>query len=261
MKIHFLKRIIWSITKKEFYYDIIQESLGKSFKYLILLTLFISLPYSVLGGIQSTYVIDDMITTIRSDEFPHFSLKNGQLDIRDNEPRVYKSDDALIVIVDKTDAYTLNDLAGYSIGYLITPDQVILSQAGTKPLSIRYDTLLKNMMIDNESLVRTLGKIKPYILIFITLIIFVGSLLLTLFSSLILSIVTYLLNTLYQIHLSYSQSYRVGNYSLTLPLILIQICNFTAFIPHIISFMLFFIVSGLYMFWSMHYLKKQKFPV
>lgn len=261
MKIHFLNRIIWSIIKKEFYYDIINESLTDAFKYLILFTLFISLPYSVLGGIQSTYAIDAMITTIRSDEFPHFSLKDGELDIQDNEPIVYKSDSALIVIVDKTGAYNLNDLANYSIGYLITPDEIILSQAGTKPLFIYYDTLLKNMMIDNENLVTSLGKFKPYLLILVTLIIFGGSLLLTLFSSLVLSIVAYLSNNLNQVHLSYSQAYSISNYSLTLPLILIQLCNFTTFISHIISFMLFFLVSCLYISRIMRYIKKQKFPV
>lgn len=221
---NFFVKIIKSITDIHFYSKIKAEKLGKSFGYLLLFALLLGIIYSGIVTMKTNKSIDDTLTFFESEEFPEIMISNGVLDIDIEEPLVIKQDGDIIFIVDMTNTYTLNDLAGYSIGYLVTPERVIINQAGSPPIPFEFKNL-QDFEIDKYTAVDFLNKTKN---VFIGLIIFtiiIGTILLKLLESLIVSIICLIVNSILNKNMNYNDLYKISIYALTLPSIIILIIN------------------------------------
>jgi len=133
-KPNFFKKIVMSITTLSFYTTIIHERFIKTFIYLFIFSTLLSIPYSAYFGHYIYEQTSNVSHVMESEAFPDFYLKEGQLVIEGNTPFVFADEEKLIkVIIDDSDTYSFNDLAGYYWGYLITPKSIILSQLGTTP--------------------------------------------------------------------------------------------------------------------------------
>ncbi|MCT4599251.1 MAG: DUF1189 domain-containing protein [Vallitalea sp.] len=221
---NFFVKIIKSITDINFYSNFRNEKLGKSFGYLLLLALALGIIFSGIVTLKTNKSIDDSLTFFESEDFPDIMIANGVLDIDIEEPLVLKQDGDIIFIVDMTNTYTLNDLAGYSIGYLITPERVIINQAGSPPIPFEFKNL-QDFQIDKYTAVDFLNKTKSVFIGFIIFTIIVGTILLKLLESLIVSIIALIANSILNKNMSYNDLYKISIYALTLPSIIVLIIN------------------------------------
>ncbi|PKM93348.1 MAG: hypothetical protein CVU84_16145 [Firmicutes bacterium HGW-Firmicutes-1] len=245
-KPRFFSKIYLSMTSSAFYVTIIHEHLFKSFLYLVLLSILLSTPYSIYSGLLSYDKTSDTIEFINSENFPSFKLQDKKLEIYDDEPFVFSIEDKSIrVIIDKTNSYSYNDLAGYYMGYLFTPNNIVYSQLGTTPRSIGYDIFMVQHL-DNNELVEI---IQSYQTIFA-----IGygclALLIALISVLLKSLFSYFLvsffKNLLRVPLSFSQSYKIAIYSMTTSIVIMEVLKAINFIPSQLFFGIFFFINSVY---------------
>lgn len=251
-KPRFFKKIILSMNSKEFYMTIIHEHFMKSFLYLVLFCLLISLPFSIYASIKTS----NKITLIAKD-FPAFTIQNGELKLENNEPYIYTDSDKMILIVDTSDTYTFNDLAGYEAGYLMTKSSVIIPQKGFSPQIIKYSDFpfLSLSKIDLNLFVL----MQPLMVVISILFNLFGALILALLKSLFISSVSYFIKNGFGLSLKFSQTYKIAIYSMTAPLVFVEILHFipTALATNI-SFSLFAFISIVNLVQVFRYMKNQK---
>lgn len=221
---NFFVRIIKSITDIDSYSYFRKEKLSKSFGYLLLLSLLLGIIYSSIVTVKVNKSIEDTTNFFQSEEFPEISISNGVLKVDLEEPLVIEQNNDLIFIVDMTNTYTLNDLAGYSIGYLISPERVIINQAGSPPLPFEFKNL-QDFNINQTTAIDFLNKTKNVFIGFIIFSIIVGIILLKLLESLFVSIISLIVNSALNKNISYNDLYKISIYAITLPSIIIIIIN------------------------------------
>lgn len=221
-------KFIKSFTDFRVYNKIRHEKLGKSFGYLILFALIIGITFGIVVSVKTSHSIDSTIEFLQSDDIPEITVRNGILNIDMDEPLVLNDNHDFIFIVDMTDRYTLNDLAGYSIGYLITPERIIINQAGSPPMPLEFKDL-RDFNIDKHSVIEILNSFKGLAIGFIIFIIILGTILLKLFDSLILSIIGIISNSILKTNLNYNELYKIGIYALTLPSLIMLLINSLGF--------------------------------
>ncbi|GMQ62289.1 DUF1189 domain-containing protein [Vallitalea maricola] len=217
-------KFIKSFTDFHVYNSIRHERLGKSFGYLILLALFIGITLSIVVSVKTNTSIDNTIELLQSDDMPEITVRNGILNIDMNEPLVLTKDHDFIFIVDMTDKYTLNDLVGYSMGYLVTPERIIINQAGSPPMPLEFKDL-RDFNIDKNSVLEILNSFRGLAIGFIVFLIIAGTVLLKLFESLMVSIIGLIANSVLKTNLSYNEVYKIGIYALTLPALIMLLIN------------------------------------
>ncbi|GKX28137.1 hypothetical protein SH1V18_06170 [Vallitalea longa] len=217
-------KFIKSFTDFRVYNRIRSESLGKSFLYLILLSLIIGVVFSIVIVSKTNDSIDSTIEFLESDDMPNITVSNGILDIDMDKPLIVSQDNEFIFIVDMTSEYDLNDLVGYSIGYLVTPERIIISQAGSPPMPLEFKAL-SDFNINKESVLDMIQKFRGIVVGIIIFITIAGTILFNLFASLLLSVMGTISNSILNANLSYSELYKIGIYALTLPAIIILILN------------------------------------
>ncbi|MCT4685855.1 DUF1189 domain-containing protein [Vallitalea sp.] len=217
-------KFIKSFTDFRVYTSIRHERLGKSFGYLILLALFIGITLSIIVSVKTNTSIDNTIELLQSDDMPEITVSNGILNIDMNEPLVLTKKHDFIFIVDMTDKYTLNDLVGYSMGYLVTPERIIINQAGSPPMPLEFKDL-RDFNIDKKSVLEILTSFRGLAIGFIVFLIIAGTVLLKLFESLMVSIIGLIASSVLKTNLSYNELYKIGIYALTLPAIIMLLIN------------------------------------
>ncbi|WP_113672232.1 DUF1189 domain-containing protein [Vallitalea guaymasensis] len=217
-------KFIKSFTDFRVYNSIRHERLGKSFGYLILLALFIGITLSIVVSVKTNTSIDNTIELLQSDDMPEITVRNGILNIDMNEPLVLTKDHDFIFIVDMTDKYTLNDLVGYSMGYLVTPERIIINQAGSPPMPLEFKDL-RDFNIDKNSVLEILNSFRGLAIGIIVFLIIAGTVLLKLFESLMVSIIGLIANSVLKTNLSYNEVYKIGIYALTLPALIMLLIN------------------------------------
>lgn len=217
-------KFIKSFTDFRVYNKIRYESLGKSFLYLILLSIVIGVIFSIVIVTKTNDSLDSTMEFLESDEMPDISVTNGILHIDMDQPLVVTQDDEFVFIVDMTNQYNLNDLVGYSIGYLITPERIIISQAGSHPMPLEFKDL-RDFNINKESILGIIQKFRGLVIGLIIFFTIAGTILFNLFLSLLMSVMGTICNAILNTTLSYSELYKIGIYSLTLPALLILILN------------------------------------
>ncbi|PKM50152.1 MAG: hypothetical protein CVV02_12885 [Firmicutes bacterium HGW-Firmicutes-7] len=245
-KINFFSKIYLSMTSKSFYVTIIHEHFFKSFLYLLLLSFLLASPFSIYSGFKTYDKTTHLIEFISSEQVPSFNFQEGKLEILDNEPFIYADENKFLkIIIDNSDTYTFNDLAGYYMGYLITEESLISSQLGTTPKSTNYeDFFIRNL--SKPELIELLQLYQPLIGIGY------GSLALFLaitsigFKSLLSYFTVSFFKNLLRIPLSFSQCYKIAIYAMTTSIVVIEFLNITNLVPSQFFFGIYFFINVLY---------------
>jgi hypothetical protein len=222
------KKFIKSFSDFRVYNSIRHEKLSRSFGYLILLALFVGVIFSIVVSVKTNNSIDNTIELLQSDDMPNISVSNGILNVDMDEPFILNKDNEFIFIVDMTDKYTLNDLVGYSMGYLVTPERIIINQAGSPPMPLEFQDL-RDINVDKDSVLDILDSYRRHAIGFIVFLIIIGTIFLKLFESFIISIIGLVFNSILKKNLSYNELYKIGIYALTLPSIIILLINSLGF--------------------------------
>lgn len=240
-KQHFFNKIILSISSKDFYKVILHEHLMKSFLFLVLFSLLVSMPYSIYSSINTI----DKIVSITED-FPEFTLEDGVLTVPSNQPYIYEDKSKEIkIIMDTTGAYGLNDLAGFSSGYLLTSKSVIISQAGLEPQTIKYSDIYFSI---NKNDINTVNSFKTFIIVMAIAVSLFLTVLINLFKSLFTVSIVFFMKNIFLLPLNFSKSYKIAIYTMSAPILLVEIVKF---IPiHDLSNYTFFV----YLFINMIYI-------
>lgn len=246
-KYNFFKKIYLSFSSISFYQDIIHERMSKTIGYLVLLILILSLPFSIMSGIEVNNELQDIIAFMKTDDFPAFELRDEKLDIHISEPFIYTFDQqkTLKVIVDNTGTYTFNDLAGYQYGYLITPDSVIQTQLGYKPQIINF-SMFPGLSLNNEIVIKLAEGTKTMIPIVTSILMILFSIFYGFLRSILSFFLVLIMKNSRRLPIKGSQAYRIGIYTMTVPLMLTTIIQFIpTIIPSSFSFGIFMIIDAL----------------
>ncbi len=254
-KPHFFKKIVLSINSKPFYTTILHEHFMKSFLYLMLLSLIISLPFSLYTSIKTSSLFEDII-----DEFPAFYFEESEFRLQDEQPFIYKGEgNELIIIADTTGAYGFNDLVGYETGILISTKSFVLSQAGILPQTVKYSEM---MILPSNDVLDLIVDMRPFIILMSTLFSLFFSFLFICFKSLFSCSLAFFIKNSLGLKLTFSQTYKIAIYSLTAPLVFVEILNFIpSQLVSNISFGLFVFINVVYLIQILRYMKNQKTDV
>lgn len=248
-KPHFFKKIILSMNSKAFYNTILHEHFMKSLLFLILFSLLISLPFSIY---KSTLTGNKIVAIAAA--FPDFSLQNGEFKLLSGEPFVYNDQKELLIIADTTSTHSFNDLVGYELGYLFGAKSVILSQAGLPPQTIKYADI--PFFSATSSDLDLLVLMKPFLIIMSTFFTLLLALIFNLFISLFSSSMAFFIKNGLGLPISFSQAYKVAIYSMTAPLVFVELLNF---IPSIVirnlSFGIFVFINLIHLVQILSYMK------
>lgn len=225
VKVRFFSRIYKSITDFSFYSFIKKETLGKAFTYLLLLTLLISL-VSIIKPIYELNSGIGLISEYFDTEVPYFELKNGELHVEGEMPIVSEDEDSIMIINTDQDVDE-SVLADYDRGVLILKDRLINKQNKSQTREYKFSQL-KDFTInkyDVEKYIPYLKSISIFIIIFLPLFTFLGKL----FSTLFISLLGLIVNSVAGSKLEYADIYKIGIYSITLPSIIKLLSKFIPF--------------------------------
>lgn len=260
MKKHnFFKKIYLSISKLSFYTNVIHEKLYKSIFYLVILTILISIPYSVFFGNYIYKETTDILTLMESKTFPNFYLENNELIIEGETPFVISDEEqkTFKIIIDNTSTYSFNDLAGYYWGYLITPKNIIQSQLGSTPKTVTYDKVLLEGF-SKDILLLELKTLQPLLAIFSSVFTIVFFIISNFFKSLMAYFIVLFFRNIYRVPLSNVQAYKIAVYSMTAGLILLEGLRFVQLVPPSFFFGIFMMINSVYVGKILFYFNKLK---
>lgn len=250
VKVRFFSRIYKSITDFSFYSFIKKETLGKAFTYLLLLTLLISL-VSIIKPIYELNSGVGLISEYFDTEVPYFELKNGELNVEGDMPIVFEDEDSIMIINTErdTDVSLLDD---YDRGFIVTKYGFINKKSSSHIEKVEFSQL-KDFTFnkyDVEKYIPYLKFINIFIIIFLPLFIFIGKL----FSTLFISLLGLIVNSVAGSKLEYADIYKIGIYSITLPSIIKLLFKF---IPFDIPFfnLIYYGIVVVYMYKAMTLIK------
>ena len=241
-KYNFFRKIQYSINSNSFFTEIIHEKLHKSILYLFFLTFLLSIPYAILVPIQIDHLVVDII---ESESFPQFELNNNRFDLMEEDPFVF-SDVNYILILDDSNTYTLNDLAGYTMGYLVTSEEIVISQSGTQPMVIPFENFQLESF-SSEQFIQVIENLRSDIFAFFLILTLLVSILLVVSGVLLISLFCSITKNSLGLKLTYKQALQISIYSSTLPIIVVQLLKAIPFvITPILPMLIFFVTSIIY---------------
>lgn len=216
-KINFINAVFISIFRPREYYNLIKESLGRAFIYIILLTI-------ITGLISFTTPARDYLDFIKlienevGNSFPEFTLQDGILDVKEKEPIIIKKPKKPIIIIDTSGGTTESKLDEYDECILILKDKLFYKKSSINIDQATYD-FLNGVNLDKEGTRALLPRLKmgAYLIEFVTpfLMIF-----LNLFLAFVISLAASIMNALLRWPLKYRNIYKMSLYSITTAIIL-----------------------------------------
>lgn len=255
-KINFFTRIGQSISNYDFYRIIVKESLGKAFGYLILFSLMISVLSCIKPVYDTNKAIGLVINHFESD-IPYFELKNGELQVEGDMPIVFENENSIMVI-DTRENPDESVIYGYQQGFLVTKTKMV-SKEGFEKTEYTFKDF---GAIDFNK--KDVQKFLPSLKVFLIPIIIIGIILWTiigkLLSSLFVSLLGVVVNSMLHGNLKYGDIYKIGIYSLTFPSIIKFIIRLMPYKIPYLSSMFFFIYYGLvilYIVKAIHSIKRE----
>ena len=201
----------------------------------------INLPYeSIIDCFLLSISVNSELPNFKKElekNVPEFEFNNGKLSFEDDMPIVIKNKDAdRIVYIDTENPIDDSVLEGYSNGFLITSDSITAKQ-GIQTQSVNLSSLT-GMKLDKDTLMKSIPSKVPLIIaitfyIFFVLFYFLGKLI---GAFIILGIAGTILSKIMKKELKYSESFKLGLYALTVPMLISTICTSLTLIGIIIPF-------------------------
>ena len=245
MKIGFWKSLVQSFNPK-FYKEIAKQSFGRSFKYLILFLLLVSLliggkfTIALKGGMQKAeqWINENLPEKIKEYLPEQMEIKNGELSVSVEQPFIKSENKEFAFVIDTTGQIT--SLDDYKNGLLITKTKMILKQ--TKPtggveikeqdfaeiesLTIRrgdetrgeiaeFISPQKSFILTYDLLNRWARKLWQIAFLPIFIFLFIYFLIAKFLQLFLFSPVSLITNTLAKVELQYKDLLNIGVYALT----------------------------------------------
>lgn len=212
----FFSQLVESITKMETYYYFLKRTSGKAILYLFLL----SLIFGTASSLRTVYDFSSGVTKFVSylnSEVPDFTFDNGELHMNGPMPVVLGETDSNIFIIDTSGKTNESVLNSYSDGILITKHELIQKENyGVKKQSF---AMMQGVRFTKNSIIAFLPFFKfvnIFIIVFGIIFHFLGKLI----SALWLAIAGTIISGIVKYKLSFETQYKLGVYTLTLPIIL-----------------------------------------
>lgn len=222
-KIPFFQRIVKSIKDPYFIAHAPKEKTNTAMLYIILLLLLVSIPSGIARGVLFTNEMSDLLSAVEGPNFPDFQFSDGKFTMNSSEPIIIQQGSDLIVIIDITGESTINDLAGYSTGYLLTQDVITITMTGQAPTYYKLSTF-SNLEFNKTIFADQLRFINKLSVFIIPIIFIVYTIIATFFRSFMLLLLGFFMKRLLLIeHLRGSELYKMVLFSMTLGILLYQI--------------------------------------
>lgn len=268
---NFLNKVKSSIYSPEFYLSIRKKTTGEAFKYflglaaiLALIQAFISIPiaFSIqkeLPGLSSklvSYYPEQLVVKV----------KNGKASTNVKEPYYIKMPEsgggyANLLVIDTKTGYSAEQFGKYSAAAWLTKDTLFVKgENGLRALEL---TKIQDLTINKTFVSNIVSKVSPFfklifplmfILVFLALILFF---IFRLVQLLFIAIGIYLVGRALNLGFSYKESYKIGLFAITLPLILDLILTFSKGVLSFSGIPFFFTIVTLFVV-SINYLSAKK---
>ena len=232
----FFKKFFNSLFNFKAYNTFLSQTTGKAVLYMLILCALLC----IINCLSLTSYLNSYLPPLKEEiekNVPEFEFKNGKLTFEADMPIVIKDEEAdIIVYIDTENPIDNSVLDDYSNGFLITSDSFSVKQ-GINTQSINLSSL-NGTNLDKDTLIDFIPNKIPMFFIIVYYIFFV------LFSFLgkiigafiVLGIAGTILSKIMKKPLKYSESFRLGLYALTVPMLISTICFLLTFVGIIIPF-------------------------
>lgn len=257
VKLGFFRRLYYSVAGFDNYKFFISQKIGKTVVYLLVLSLILGLIGLVQLFTEYNKIVNEIITGFDK-AVPNFTFEKGKLDVEGQMP-ITVNEGGTTFIIDTTGHTDETILEKYDTAILITKDKMIQKNFANN--QITDFSMLQSFRLTKESVKKMLPIMKGFsILIFIILppFIIAGRFI----SALIVSIIGMIINSAKNLNLPYRDVFAISAHSLTTPLIIGTMLDFTG-IPFLLSTFIFYLISGIYIWGAINSIKKMttSFPV
>ena len=236
-KIGFFKRVKMAIFNLEKYNIFVNERFSKALKYLLLLTVIITVILSISTTINLSKEAEKLINFVKSKEFPDFELADGKLDAK-SKLNAYDEEYNSRLIIDTSEDIPNEKIEEYkkqakgtSFSAILLKDKIIYSfdESQEKGLESTYNNVTSTVGINNitkEKLVKdflnddVLFKIQIVMFIYAFLTILLLNILTLMEDIIIIGIFGWIACKISRVPLSLSKTMSLAIYSLTLSIIL-----------------------------------------
>ncbi|MDY4077330.1 MAG: DUF1189 domain-containing protein [Clostridium sp.] len=235
-KMGFFKKFLNSLFNFKAYNTFLSQTTGKAVLYMLILC-------ALLGIIDCTSFASYLNSSLPpfkeklEKNVPEFKFKNGKLTFEGDMPIVikYKEED-VIFYIDTENPIDNSVLDDYSNAFLITSDSISVKQ-GINTQSINLSSL-SGTNLDKDTFIDSIPNKVPIFFIvvyyiFFVLFSFLGKLI---GAFIVLGIAGTILSKIMNKPLKYSESFRLGLYALTVPMLLSTICFLLTCVGFVIPF-------------------------
>ena len=232
----FFKKFLNSLFNFKAYNTFLAQTTGKAVLYMLILC-------ALLGIINCTSFasyLNSYLPPFKEElekNVPEFEFKNGKLTFEGDMPIVIKDEEAdIIVYIDTENPIDNSILDDYSNGFLITSDSFSVKQ-GINTQSMNLSSL-NGTNLNKDTFIDFIPNKIPMFFIMVVYIFFVLFLFLSklIGAFIILGIAGTILSKIMNKPLKYSESFRLGLYALTVPMLISTLCFLLTFVGIIIPF-------------------------
>ncbi len=251
-RLNFFTKIYYSVSGFENYKFFILQKTGKAVVYLLLFSLIVGLIGITQPVIGSNQMINEMINGIES-SIPDFTFENGKLDVNAKMPLII-GEGGTTIIIDTTGATDETLLNSYDNALLILQDRMIQKSYANQ--RVTDFSMLQGVRLDRSDVKRMLPLIKLFMLILFIILppfIIAGRFI----SALVVSIIGLIINSSKKANLPYRDVFAISAYSLTLPLIICTILDFTG-VPFLLSTLVYYLIAAIYTWGAIHSIKRHR---
>lgn len=200
------------------------QGIGKTILYILLLTLISAIPTMTH---LSTEISSSMksLEQIIQDDFPSFTIKDGQLSMNDNEPFI-KELDEFTLIIDGSESFHINDLEIYRNALALLKDKFVLITE-YQSQSIDY-SMFEGILVNENDLqmfISTFESMMPMFLIVMNIILFILVSIVAFMEIFVLALFGLILKNIIGLNLKYRHVWILTSYSITLPTIFFTIMS------------------------------------
>lgn len=232
----FFKKFFNSLFNFKAYNTFLSQTTGKAVLYMLILCAFLG----IINCTSLTSYLNSYLSPLKEElekNVPEFEFKNGKLTFEGDMPIVIEDEEAdIIVYIDTENPIDNSVLDDYSNGFLITSDSLSVKQ-GINTQSMNLSSL-NGTNLDKDTLIDFIpNKIPMFFItvyyIFFVLFSFLGKII---GAFIVLGIAGTILSKIMKKPLKYSESFRLGLYALTVPMLISTICFLLTFVGIIIPF-------------------------
>lgn len=136
----FFHRLFNSVFNPRFYTQVVSESFGKAFSFIILLSLCLALLQSFFYFREVDHLYQDSIQLVKTEKFPDINVRDGKLQLtaENNLEFTFPGSKRFLAILDPENQSNYTKLVGYSYGLYVNPEYLVFKRSGTEPMVVRF---------------------------------------------------------------------------------------------------------------------------